>query len=200
MKKLFRTFLICIPLCIINILVVKHYNFNNNCEKFLQSACETNSLEEIESNLSEVIKYAEANNLTAGNTSAFSNKPANSIDIWFNNINRVYGEILFADSLYNSYFNSNTEQLSSYQNNAILEIKNDQDISDSTAVIKIRRNTITETRKSLLEEYEEDGKVFIPVGIQLFPHNKIWFFIYIIASIIVFIDIFYIIPGWIKNP
>lgn len=73
--------------------IVKDYQFNNNCEVYIQRAANASSVEMAKEELAKAIKYAEDNNLTEGIVSIFLKRPKNDVGYWYKNMKTAYEEL-----------------------------------------------------------------------------------------------------------
>ena len=72
---------------------VKVYQFENNCEVYIERAANASSVEIAKEELGKAIKYAEDNNLTEGIVSIFLKRPQNDVGYWYKNMKTAYEEL-----------------------------------------------------------------------------------------------------------
>lgn len=73
--------------------IVKSYQFDNNCEVYIERAANASSVKLAKEELGKAIKYAEDNNLTEGIVSIFLKKPKNDLGYWYKNMKTAYEEL-----------------------------------------------------------------------------------------------------------
>ncbi|MGD1848288.1 MAG: hypothetical protein ACFB10_23080 [Salibacteraceae bacterium] len=86
MKNAFGVILILISLVIFGMRISKGIQFKQNVIGYLKRAADANTIELAEKELTKVIDFLEAKNLTSGYTSIFYQTPDEDLDYWYRNL------------------------------------------------------------------------------------------------------------------
>ena len=86
MKNIICLILVLVSVTIFGLRISKGVKFKQNVTGYLKRAADANTIELAEKELTKVIGYLEANNLTSGYTSLFWKTPDEEIDYWYQNL------------------------------------------------------------------------------------------------------------------
>lgn len=78
---------------IVIVWIVASVTFSINCGDYLKRAGDSNTIALAEKNLAQAIRYAEANDLTDGNTSVLWVSPKNDLGFWYQNLSESLEEL-----------------------------------------------------------------------------------------------------------
>jgi len=128
------------------------YGFSMGCEQYLKRAADANTIELAQENLSTALAYVEKHDLTHGTVGIFLRQPKNDINYWHRNLTSSIDEL--------SKVTDETTQL-----------------EKSNILMKLRE-TLTDVSGG------ETGGTCIthPSGIQVYPLNKLFFWLYSVLS------------------
>lgn len=93
MKYTFSTILILVSITLFGIRISKKVEFEQNVSGYLKRAADANTIALANEELTKVIDYLEANNLTSGHTSIFYKTPNEDIDFWYRNLKASQQEL-----------------------------------------------------------------------------------------------------------
>ena len=148
MKNLISVILILVSITICTFRISKGIEFKQNVTGYLKRAADANTIELAEEELTKVIDYLEANNLTSGYTSIFWQTPDEDIAFWYKNLK--------ASQL----------ELQNLESESALE----------------RTNVLIKLREPLVD-VGESTKVTVPDGLSVYPKNKQWAILMLIAML-----------------
>ena len=86
MKRVLITILALVSITIFGLRIAEKVEFKQNVTGYLKRAADANTIELAEAELTKVIDYLEANNLTSGYTSILWKTPDEDIDYWYRNL------------------------------------------------------------------------------------------------------------------
>lgn len=86
MKKVLTLVLILVSVTIFGLRIAKKVEFKQNVSGHLKRAADANTIDLAEQELTKVITYLEANDLTSGYTSILWQTPDEDIDFWYRNL------------------------------------------------------------------------------------------------------------------
>jgi len=86
MKNLICAILVLVSITLFGIRISKGIQFKQNVTGYLKRAADANTIELAEKELTKVISYLEANNITTGYTSILYKTPDEDIDYWYRNL------------------------------------------------------------------------------------------------------------------
>ena len=72
---------------------IQGWVFSMGCGQYIKRASDANTIELAAQNLGIAVKYAEAHNLTNGNTGVILTQPENDIGFWYSNLKASMGEL-----------------------------------------------------------------------------------------------------------
>ncbi len=93
MKKTLSFLLIICSIAIFGTRISKNITFKQNVKGYLKRAADANTVELANAELTRVIDYLEANNLTSGYTSVMWETPDEDIDFWYRNLKASQNEL-----------------------------------------------------------------------------------------------------------
>jgi len=98
MKKIIGFLLISVSIVIFGIRVSKNIQIKQNVSGYLKRAADANTIKLANQELTRVIDYLEANNLTTGYTSIFYQTPNEDIGFWYENLKASQNELTNLES------------------------------------------------------------------------------------------------------
>ena len=98
MKYTISAILILISITIFGFRIAKKVQFEQNVSGYLKRAADANTIELAEKELTKVIDFLEANNLTSGYTSIIWQTPDEDIDYWYRNLKASQVELQTLES------------------------------------------------------------------------------------------------------
>jgi len=93
MKSVIGIFLITVSLVIFGVRISKKIQFKQNVSGYLKRAADASTIEIANEELTKVITYLEANNLTSGYTSMMWETPNEDIGFWYKNLKASQNEL-----------------------------------------------------------------------------------------------------------
>lgn len=93
MKNFLSVILILISVGIFGVRISKGIQFKQNVSGYLKRAADANTIKLANEELSKVIHYLEANQITSGYTSIFIKTPDEDIDFWYRNLKASQDEL-----------------------------------------------------------------------------------------------------------
>ncbi|MBW1297319.1 hypothetical protein [Aquimarina litoralis] len=93
MKSIIGTLLIAVSLVIFGVRISKKIQFKQNVSGYLKRAADASTIEIANEELTKVITYLEANNLTSGYTSMIWETPNEDIGFWYKNLKASQNEL-----------------------------------------------------------------------------------------------------------
>ncbi|MFK8039592.1 MAG: hypothetical protein AB8B74_14975 [Crocinitomicaceae bacterium] len=148
MKNFLIALLATISIGFFGMRIYKGIKFKQNVSGYLKRAADANTIELANEELTKVIDYLEANDITTGYTSILYKTPDEDIDFWYKNLKASQNEL---------------------QN-----LKSESALERTNVLIKLRETLLDSGKKT---------KVTVPKGLAVFPNNKIWAFLMLIALI-----------------
>jgi len=145
-KNIISILLIALSLTIFGIRISKRIILKQNVTGYLKRAADANTIDLANEELSKVIAYLEANNLTSGYTSILWRTPDEDIGFWYTNLK------------------ASQHELQNLQSESALE----------------KTNVLIKLRETLVDQ-GESTKVTVPDGLAVFPNNKLWAVLMLLA-------------------
>lgn len=93
MKSVIGTLLIALSLVVFGVRISKKIQFKQNVSGYLKRAADASTIEIANEELTKVITYLEANNLTSGSTSMIWETPNEDIGFWYKNLKASQNEL-----------------------------------------------------------------------------------------------------------
>lgn len=93
MKNTINILLLLIAITIVGFRIMKGIEFKQNVKGYLKRAADANTIEIANEELTKVIDYLEANNLTSGYTSILYKTPDEDIGFWYRNLKASQNEL-----------------------------------------------------------------------------------------------------------
>jgi len=93
MKNTICVLLVLFSVVICGVRISKKVTFKQNVSGLLKRAADANTIELANEELTKVINYLEANNMTSGYTSVLWNTPDEDIDFWYRNLKASQNEL-----------------------------------------------------------------------------------------------------------